>query len=249
LESNKQGIDASPRRQSLSLEEQIEKYLGNTNGSNTNFKSMADPAQFLQQIDETKKLRSELARQGSKVVLPLLQATEPIIRQKAKIARVPLVQFTPKIYRNISLQGIHIVLQHVQELIRDIGYDAEKPLIIALTENMLCVRTQAALCLGITSVRSVISVPHLKEIFYSESIHTVFKLSAGEALLLNDETDQTTWDEIFRTTRAWADKAFPSWEATGKKRGLSSQDSLIETFQNTIPQMLASEYFREQWKK
>ena len=225
------------------LAEQIEKYLEKTSQFNITFKSMANSVQLLQQLDEAKNLRLELASQGSKVVLPLLQATDPIIIQRAKLERVSISQFNAKTYGTISVQSIRIVLQNVQELVRDIGTDAEKPLIIALSDNILCVQTQAALCLGIKSVRSTVSVPHLEKLYYNDRKNIMVKLAAGISLLTNEATSLNTWDGIFRTMKTWADKFIPSWEEAGKKQGISSQDALISIIQSTIPQMLASEYF------
>ena len=74
----------------MSLANQITEYLGKTSESSKIFMSEAEQSRLHEHLAEAKKLRLELASHGGRIVLPLLESTEPIIKQRSPVVRTTL---------------------------------------------------------------------------------------------------------------------------------------------------------------
>ena len=217
----------------MSLANQIIEYLGKTTESNTFFNSMADPSQLRERMGEAKKLRSEIARHGGRIVLPLLEATEPIIKQRALLVRSPIAKLNPSGYETLAKQGIEAVLENATELVKEVGRDAENPLILALEHKSLYVRLQAAALLGLESVRSRASVQPLKNLLGKGNEPEAVEVVASATLLLNRDTDRGTKDELSRFLAYWVDN-----RASGEKQPGRSPDTLPALVHSLIPHIL-----------
>lgn len=196
---------------------------------------------------ESKALRSDLARYGATIVLPLLQAIEPKIKQRSDLVYFPTLKFGEQrtAIETTSEKNVLAVFDNAVELVREIGSKAETPLITALADNSLCVRTEAAVLVGMAAVRSNVSVPVLKRLAIDGKEPLVVRLAAGLSLMNSEHTDQETWDEISRFLKSWADKTYPFWEADAKKQGKDAQGFISMMVTAMIPHLLVAEMTRK----
>lgn len=201
---------------------------------------------------EGKALRSELARQGTDTVLPLLRAIEPKIR-KLDLTHFPISKLNPRTEITIETrcrERVVNILDNAMELVREVGSKAEAPLILALGVpgltsgfnrssadaaaplgqvlgvSSLYVRSQAAAFLGIAAVRSGDCVPFLREVASNNDEHIAIRLAAANSLMISDYTDQETWNAMAHFLKSWADKTILSWESDAKKKGIAAQDAI-----------------------
>jgi len=210
----------------LDLLEQIDNYLSKPCDSRT-----------------AKELRSELSQHGAEIVLPVLQRIEPNIKQLTDLVCFLTLEFGQKrsAAETTSEKNVLSIFTNAMELVRDIGPKAEAPLIVALEDTSLCVRSQAAIFVGMRAVRSPISITALKKIVSNSKEHIAAKLAAAASLMNSEHTDQATWDEIMGFLKSWADKTYPSWEVAAKNHGKEAQEIFSIMVQATTPHLLISE--------
>jgi ribosomal protein L40E len=214
------------RRRILTISDQIDNYLGKPCQSN-----------------EAKKLRFELSRYGTAIIVPILCGIEPKIKQLPDLAYFPALYFGQNrtAVETASENNVLSIFENAMELVRAVGSDAETTLIVALGDTSTCVRSQAALFVGMAAVRSSISVPPLKKIVLNTREHISVKLAAAASLMNSEYTDQATWDEVMHFLKSWADKTIPSWEVAAKNHGKEAQEFFSMMVQATIPHLLIPE--------
>jgi hypothetical protein len=213
---------------------QLMKYLTKAGQS----KSLYQSSESAERLAEVKKLRSDLARHGGHIVLPLLEATESYTKGRVLLSSHATIQALPTMGPVLIERAIRLGFESTTELVREVGHDAEKALILALDHPSSYVRLLAVTLLGQESVRSRASVQPLKSVLDKGNELGLIEVVAVASLLMNRDTDRGTREELSRFLAHWINNDAPALEADGEKQPERSPDTFPARVHGLVPRML-----------
>jgi len=197
----------------MSTTDVIDKYLGANRpdiaGLNV-FNAMADPQELQKRFAEGVALRKQLVQQGPAIILPMLRAAPPQMRDASALATSFMAQLNPQGYTKLAEGTTEAIFRNAQDVVTEMGKPATEPLLQALKERDADVRALAAAFLGVRSVSGSHVVAPLRTAFFQDE-DIVVKLAAAITLIGCGYADHKTVDAARELMGAVLDQAMPRW--------------------------------------